>query len=32
MYEEIQHVVALTADLKSNLHPVKLCTLENFGG
>ena len=32
MYEEVQHVVSLTADLQSHLNPVQLCTLEKLGG
>lgn len=30
--EEVQHVVALTADLKTHLHPVKSCSLKELGG
>lgn len=32
MNQEIEHVVALTADLKTNLHPVKGCRLEELSG
>lgn len=30
--EQVQHVVALTTDLETHLHPVKGCCLKELGG
>ena len=30
--EQVQHVVALTTDLETHLHPVKSCCLKELGG
>lgn len=30
--EQVEHVVALTTDLETHLHPVKGCCLKELGG
>lgn len=32
MDEQIEHVVALSANLQANLHPIQLCGLEELCG
>lgn len=32
MDQQIEHVVALSANLQAHLHPVQLCGLEELGG
>ena len=32
VYEQVEHVVALTTDLETHLHPIKGCCLKELSG